>query len=189
MSTSVNDAAESGTAGDWVVDSPGVTPEVAVGEFEADPAPYRDGASLVDAGPPPPMMTTAREDAVSRGDGLPSRGMVALAAASAAACVVLDLWLTNGRLTFFFDLSFVVVCLVAAMSVRRSDLFTAGVLPPLLFAAVIAVVSLAAPSAFESAVGVDKVFLTGLATHASGLVAGYAAALLTVAARAAAARV
>jgi uncharacterized membrane protein YoaK (UPF0700 family) len=97
--------------------------------------------------------------------------------------VGLDLVLTDGRLTFFFDLCFVVICLVAAMAVRRSDLFTAGVLPPLLYAAVIAVLSVVAPHAFQSAPGVNKVFLTGLANHAPGLVFGYAAALTAVGAR------
>ena len=51
----------------------------------------------------------------------------------------------------FFDLCFVVVCLVGAMAVRRHDLFTAGVLPPLVFAAVIAVVSVLAPPTFVTA--------------------------------------
>ena len=119
--------------------------------------------------------------------GVTARGLVALSAAAAAGCVAADLWLTDGRLTFFFDLCFVVLCLIAAMSVRISDLFTAGVLPPLLFAGVIAAVSLAAPSAFTDTAGVGRVFLTGLAAHAFALVAAYAVALATVSARLAAA--
>ena len=115
--------------------------------------------------------------------GLSGRGVVAVSAASAASCAGLDLVLTDGRLTFFFDLCFVVICLVAAMAVRRSDLFTAGVLPPLLFAAMIAVLSVVAPHAFHSAPGANKVFLTGLADHAPGLVLGYTAALTAVGAR------
>jgi hypothetical protein len=116
--------------------------------------------------------------------GLPARGLIVGASAATAAYVVLDLILTGGRLTFFFDLCFVVTCLVAAMAVRRSDLFTAGVLPPLLYAAVIAVLSVVAPSALETAAsGVIKVFLTGLADHATGLVSGYAVALAAVTAR------
>jgi hypothetical protein len=76
-----------------------------------------------------------------------------------------------------------VICLVVTMSVRRSDLFTAGVLPPLLFAAVIAALSVLVPDAFKSSPGVNKVFLTGLADHAGGLVFGYGVALAAVAAR------
>ncbi|MDX6310409.1 MAG: hypothetical protein QOI06_3455 [Nocardioidaceae bacterium] len=136
----------------------------------------RGGQPDSDAGP----VRTATQEATS---GLSGRGAVAVSAATAGVCVGLDLVLTDGRLTFFFDLCFVVICLVAAMAVRRSDLFTAGVLPPLLYAAVIAVLSVVAPHAFQSAPGVNKVFLTGLANHAPGLVFGYAAALTAVGAR------
>jgi hypothetical protein len=91
--------------------------------------------------------------------------------------------LTGGSLTFFFDLCFVVICLVSTMAVKRADLFTAGVLPPLLYAGVVAVLTVVAPSAFATGAGFSKVFLTGLADHAVGLVSGYAIALLTVATR------
>jgi Domain of unknown function (DUF6542) len=116
-------------------------------------------------------------------EGLTGRAVVVIALVPAAGCAALDLALTSGRLTFFFDLCFVVICLATAMAVRRRDLFTAGVLPPLVFAGVIAVLAFAEPQAFQSAPGVDKVFLTGLADHAGGLVGGYAATLSTIAAR------
>jgi Domain of unknown function (DUF6542) len=126
---------------------------------------------------------TARGQDASAGQGLTGRALVLTTTVAAGGCAVLDLMLTSGRMTFFFDLCFVVISLVAAMAVRRADLFTAGVLPPLLFAAVIAAVTVIAPQAFESASGASQVFLTGLANHAPGLVGGYAAALLAVAAR------
>lgn len=119
----------------------------------------------------------------SSADGLPARALILTTVLATGACAVLDLGLTAGRMTFFFDLCFVVICLVAAMAVRREDLFTAGVLPPLVFASVIAVVAVAAPQAFESSPGISRVFLSGLASHAAGLVGGYAIALLAVAAR------
>jgi uncharacterized protein DUF6542 len=122
----------------------------------------------------------------SAAEGLTGRALIMVTALAAGGCAALDLALTAGRMTFFFDLCFVVICLVGTMAVRRADLFTAGVLPPLMFAAVIAVVAVAAPHAFESAPGVNKVFLSGLASHAPGLVGGYAVALLAVAARMAA---
>lgn len=140
-------------------------------------APFRD-ASLLDSSP-----DTWGDTSPSASEGLTGRGLILTAAMAAGGCALLDLALTSGRMTFFFDLCFVVICLVATMAVRRDDLFTAGVLPPLLFAGVIAVVAVAAPDAFESAPGVNKVFLSGLASHASGLVGGYAVALLAVAAR------
>jgi hypothetical protein len=146
-----------------------------------DEEPASDWASADEAFAPP-VEPWARHDE-SAGEGLSGRALVLITALAAGGCAAFDLALTSGRMTFFFDLCFVVICLVAAMAVRRDDLFTAGVLPPLLFAVVIAVVTGLAPHAFESAPGANKVFLSGLASHAAGLVGGYAATLLTVAAR------
>jgi hypothetical protein len=114
--------------------------------------------------------------------GTPGRGVIVSAAMASAALAVLDLAMV-GRLSFFFDVSFVVICLVAAMAVRSSDLFTAAVLPPLAFAGVIAGVALLWPDAIIASSGLGQTFLTGLAAHAVGLIGGYAAALLTVGAR------
>lgn len=116
-------------------------------------------------------------------NGLPTRALVVASASAVAVSALVDLALTGGTMTFFFDLCFVVVCLVASMAVRRSDVFAAGVLPPLVFAAVIAAVSLAQPQALAPGAGTDVAFLTGLADHAPGLVGGYAVALLAIAAR------
>jgi Domain of unknown function (DUF6542) len=114
--------------------------------------------------------------------GTPGRGVILSAALGVAAVVVLNLALV-GRLSFFFDLSFVVACLVAAMAVRSRDLFTAAVLPPLAFAGAIAGVAVIWPEAIVAHSSLSRTFLTGLTAHAVGLVGGYAAALLTVAAR------
>src|SRR5690349_18212038 len=77
--------------------------------------------------------------------GLLGGAVLVLGFVSAGACAALNLALTGGQLTFFFDLCFVVICLVTAMAVRRTDLFTVGVLPPLLYAGVSGVVSVVAP--------------------------------------------
>lgn len=130
-----------------------------------------DAAPVVDDGP-----ASARELT-------PARGVVLATALGAATCAALNLALTGGQLTFFFDLCFVVLCLVAAGAIRDRDLFVVGVLPPFVYAGTIAVLSFVAPGAFPSHQGVDKVFLTGLATHAFGLVYGYAATLAVVALR------
>ena len=134
----------------------------------------------------PDSTATWGDDQQSTSEGLTGRALVLATALAAGGCAILDLALTSGRMTFFFDLCFVVICLVGTMAVRRDDLFTAGVLPPLLFAGVIATVAVAAPQAFESAPGISKVFLSGLASHAPGLVGGYGVALVAVAARMAA---
>ena len=136
-------------------------------QADGEPEPY---ARLDDAASEP--LSGPRVSAFETSDGLSSRGVIVASSVAAAGCAGLNLLLTGGQITFFFDLCFVVICLVSAMAVRRADLFTAGVLPPLLFAGVIAVISLVAPHAFESGPGVNKVFLTGLANNAAGLVFG-----------------
>lgn len=119
--------------------------------------------------------------------GIPGRGVVVLFIVAAAACTALDLLLTGG-LSVFFDQCFVVMSLAAAMSVRRIDVFVAGVLPPLVFALVISAVAIVAPASFGAVGGVAKLILVGLTVHATGLFAGYGVALLTVAARVASTR-
>lgn len=119
--------------------------------------------------------------------GLPGRGVIVISLAASGAAAVVDFGLTGG-LTMFFDLCFVTICLIGAMAVRRADLFTTGVLAPLVFGAVIAVVSVVSPTAFVESGGISRVFLTGLAVHAGALVAGYAVALATVWGRVVAAR-
>jgi hypothetical protein len=119
--------------------------------------------------------------------GLPARGVIVSALVAAAACAAADLFLT-GKLTMFFDLCFIVVCLVSAMAVRRRDFFTTGVLPPLLFAAVVAILAFRNPATFVQAGGLGKAFMTGLAQHATALVSGYAIALAALACRLGASR-
>lgn len=116
--------------------------------------------------------------------GMPGRGVVLLTALAAGGTAALDFALTGG-LTYFFDLTFVVVCLVAAMAVRGHDLFTTGVLPPIVFGVTIGFVALISPTTFVAAgSGVSQAFFTGLTSHAGALVFGYGTALVTVAGRA-----
>ncbi|MGI8434372.1 MAG: DUF6542 domain-containing protein [Nocardioidaceae bacterium] len=114
--------------------------------------------------------------------GVPGRGTIVLALLAAALIALADVALTSA-LTFFFDLWFVVICLVASMAVSRRDLFTAGVLPPLLLGAVMAVIAVAQPEALAGTGAVSQAFFGGLAAHAGALVAGYAIALVVTAAR------
>jgi hypothetical protein len=120
--------------------------------------------------------------------GIPGRGVCLLTLLGAGACAGVDLVLAGG-ITMFFDLCYVTLCLIAAMSVRRRDLFTTGVLPPFVFAAVVGIVALLSPHTFATFGGASQAFMTGLAGHASALVAGYGVALLTVGSRVSASRV
>lgn len=140
------------------------------GTDDSDPSGDGDGATEYAASP-----------------GIPGRGLVWTSLLALGGFAGLDLALTD-EISIFFDLCFIVVCLVAAMAVVRHDLFLAGVLPPLVFAAVIGVVAAVAPATFADIGGLSKAFFSGLAEHAGALVTGYAVALVTVGGRVAAYR-
>jgi len=147
----------------------------APGSFDADLDDSNDRASL------------RRSTDYTAMPGMPGRGVVLVTGLVTASVVGLDFALTGG-LSIFFDLCFVVVCLVAAMAVRRHDIFTTGVLPPLVYAAAVGAVALLAPTAIIDSAGLSETFMTGLAGHAATLVAGYGVVLLTVGGRVAATR-
>ncbi len=110
--------------------------------------------------------------------------LVAAAAALVLLCVAaLDLAVFSG-LTLFFDLAFVLVCTAAALAVRPRDFFVTGVLPPLLMAATIGVLAIAARGAVADASdGLLQTLVSGLAHHAGALAIGYALTLAVLALR------
>ena len=109
--------------------------------------------------------------------------MAVLAGVAVLLVSALNLALT-GRLSLFFDLCFVVVCLVAALAVRPPDFFLAGVLPPLLMLLTVTVVAAVERSAVADEVdSLVQAVVSGLAHHAGALLAGYAAALVVLALR------
>lgn len=142
-----------------------------------------DGADLFTSGNDTPhRAATVHASEYTAQPGIPGRGIIVLSLAATSVCAALDFTLTGG-LSMFFDLCFIVICLVGAMAVRRKDLFTTGVMSPLVFAAVIGAIAVIAPHAFSDVGGFAKVFPTGLAQHAAALVSGYGIALLTVGGR------
>lgn len=175
-------AALAGFAAAWTRDS---VPDALDATEHADPSVVDESRSEPAA--PRPGTSVPPGRATVHGVGIPGRGVVLGTFAALGVVVLTDLALTGG-LTMYFDLWFVVVCLVGAMSVQPRDLFTTGVLAPLAFGAVIAVVAVVAPQAFSDVGGFGKVFPTGLTQHAAALVSGYAIALLTVGGRLAATR-
>lgn len=113
----------------------------------------------------------------------PGRVVVALGAAVALSAVVVDLALV-GRVSMFFDLWFVVVCLGLAVRVRPRDFFTVGVLPPLLMLGAFAVLAADRPEAIANpGDGFVQAVVSGLAHHSVALVCGYALCLVTLFAR------
>lgn len=107
----------------------------------------------------------------------PGRAVVALGLAATLTAVTIDVVLV-GRLTMFFDLSFVALCLALAAMVRRGDFWTVGLLPPLLMLTVFAFLAVVARSTIadpgDSAV---QAVVSGVAHHSAALLAGYALCL------------
>jgi ATP/ADP translocase len=92
--------------------------------------------------------------------------------------------LLTGELSLFFDLTFVVICLAAALAVRPRDFFVVGVLPPLLMLATITLLAVFAREAVAEVMdSLVQAVVSGLAHHAGALVAGYALALAVLALR------
>ena len=112
------------------------------------------------------------------------RQVVALGFALTLTAVAIDLVLV-GSLSLFFDLSFVVACLLLAWMVRPRDFFTVGVLPPLLMLGVFLLAGLVAPGLIANPRdGVFQAVISGLSIHAGALIAGYVLALASLAYRA-----
>lgn len=113
----------------------------------------------------------------------PGRQAVALGVALTLTVVAVDLALV-GRLSLFFDLGFVAVCVGLALVVRPGDFFAVGVLPPLLMSSVFALVALGRPAAVAHAHdSLVQAVVSGLATHSAALLLGYAGCLATLAVR------
>jgi len=103
----------------------------------------------------------------------PGREVVALGVAVALTAVTLDLAVT-GRISLFFDLCFVALCVGLALTVRLSDFFTVGVLPPLLMVATFVLLGLARPTSIAHPEdGTVQAVISGLSEHSESLVIGY----------------
>lgn len=106
-----------------------------------------------------------------------------LGLAVALTAVVVDLGLV-GRVSLFFDLCFVALCVGLALAVRPTDFFTVGVLPPMLMVAVFTLLGLTRPDAIAHPDdGVVQAVVSGLSRHSGALVAGYVLCLACLAVR------
>ena len=113
----------------------------------------------------------------------PGRQVVALGVACALTVVVLDVALV-GRLSLFFDLCFVLLCIGLALAVRPDDFFTVGVLPPLIMVGVFVLLGLSRPDVIAHPEdGVVQAVVSGLSHHSGALVVGYLLCLAILAVR------
>jgi hypothetical protein len=109
--------------------------------------------------------------------------VVALGLAVALTAIVLDQAVV-GRLSLFFDVSFVLLCVTMALAVRPTDFFTVGVLPPLVMVAVFTLVGLSSPDLIaDPGDGLIQAVVSGLSHHAGALVTGYLLCLICLAVR------
>lgn len=105
------------------------------------------------------------------------RQVVVLGVAATLTAVAIDTLLA-GRLTLFFDLSFMALCLALAALVRRRDFFAVALLPPLLMVAVFTFVALVSPDVVaDRRDSVLQAVVSGVATHGIALFIGYALCL------------
>jgi hypothetical protein len=108
------------------------------------------------------------------------RAVVALGAAVALSAIAVNLAIV-GRVSMFFDLWFVLLCLGLALLVRPRDFFTVGVLPPLIMLGAFVLLAAGRPEAIASpSDGIVQAVVSGLAHHSVALIAGYALCLLTL---------
>ena len=118
----------------------------------------------------------------------PGRAVVALGVAVALSALVVNVAMV-GRVSMFFDLWFVLLCLGLALLVRPRDFFTVGVLPPLIMVVGFAILAVDRPEAIASPRdGLVQAVVSGLAHHSVALVSGYTLCLVTLLARQRAAR-
>jgi hypothetical protein len=107
----------------------------------------------------------------------PGRQVASLGVAVTLTAVSIDVLLV-GRLTLFFDLCFVVLCLGLAALVRRRDFYLVALLPPLLMTTVFGFVALVARSAVaDPRDSLVQAIVSGVATHGVALFVGYALCL------------
>ena len=103
----------------------------------------------------------------------PGRQVVALGAALALTAVVIDVAVV-GRISLFFDLCFITMCVALALAVRPTDFFTVGVLPPLIMVGVFTLLGFVRPAAIaDPRDGVIQAVVSGLSHHSVALVVGY----------------
>lgn len=106
--------------------------------------------------------------------------VVALGLAVTLSLVVMD-WTLVGRLSLFFDLSFVTLCLMLAIRVQPDGFFTVALLPPLLMVSVFVLVGAVAPELIAQPTdGVVQAVVSGLTHHSAALFCGYAVCLGTL---------
>lgn len=113
----------------------------------------------------------------------PGHEVAALMVALLLTATTIDLAL-SGELGLLFDLTFVTVCVRAALAVRPESFFTVGVLPPLAMLGAILLLAVAQPGTIaHEHDGVVQATVSGLSGHAIALAVGYLLSLAVLGVR------
>lgn len=107
----------------------------------------------------------------------PGRQLVALGLAVGLTAVAVDVFLV-GRVSLFFDLAFVTLCLGLAALVKLSDFFVVALLPPTIMLVVFTLVALVAPEALaDEGDSFTQVLVSGMVRHSWALLVGFVVCL------------
>lgn len=122
-------------------------------------------------------MTTVPAHSAPSVPAEPGHQVAVLGVALTLTAVAIDVVLV-GRLSIFFDLCFIASCLALAALVRRRDLFTVALLPPLLMLGVFTFLALVArDTVADPRDNLVQAVVSGLAHHSTALFVGYALCL------------
>jgi len=114
---------------------------------------------------------------------LPGRGVLLVGLTGTLAVASVDL-LLSGRLTMFFDLAFITLCLWLGRLPARDASYVVAFVPPLLLVGVFAILGAVRPGLLEHpGDGVVQAVIAGLTDHAGALAVGYALCLGALGAR------
>lgn len=133
---------------------------------------------------PPVQLTSAdrRPERKPRPTGMSGRLAILISVGASLVTAGLDLMLTN-QLGLFFMLSSILTAFGVAAAVRRPDVFTAGVLPPLAALGTFIVLGALVPMRLSGITDRPTAILAALASESWTLVAATAIALGTIAVR------
>lgn len=113
----------------------------------------------------------------------PGHAVASLTVALLLTATVVDVLLSRS-LGLVFDLTFVTVCVVAALTVRPTDFFAVGVLPPLAMLGAVVLLAMTEPETVaHPSDGVVQATVSGLSAHSVALVVGYLLCLAVLAVR------
>lgn len=118
-----------------------------------------------------------QRDRTPYGDRVSARRILQVGVLCCLGVGLLD-WALTGRLSQFFDLCFITLCLALGRLARREASYAAAFVPPAVLVTALTVLALLDRDLVgEAGAGLGSAVLAGLAAHAAALGVGYALCL------------